>query len=160
MIDAFARLAMSKIELKTAKLFEAADGDTIAGFVSSSGADSTPATPLRAGTWEKAAAWVGVGAGLVVVCLALIAVPMLTGIKMPKAASPIDWWLWLGGAKEGQTFEKFVKDTAKRQDNWWDTNYKQSPMYQFQGIQPMDLNRMQGVQFNGPQTTQSPRRSR
>jgi hypothetical protein len=155
---------MSGVELKTAKYFETQNGENEQLGAHPPEADSTPATPLRAGTWEKAAAWVGVGvAGLVVVCLALIAVPMLTGIKMPKAASPIDWWLWLGGAKSDQTFEKFVRDTATKSRQDWDEKYRQSPMYQFQGIQPIDLNRMQGIQVN-PQPwnspSQTPKRSR
>jgi hypothetical protein len=149
---------MSGVELKTAKYFETQDE---LGFEDPASMDDDGLPRARTASWEKAAAWIGVGAaGLVVVCLALIALPYVTGIKLPKAASPIDWWLWLGGAKSDQTFEKFVRDTATKNQNDWDEKYRQSPIYQFKGIQPIDLNRMQGMQFNGQQTTQSPRRSR
>ncbi len=96
----------------------------------------------------------GVGAaGLVVVCLALIALPMVTGIKLPKSASPIDWFLWFGGGKSDQTFEKFVKDTAKKNPLDLEEKHRQSPMYQFQGMQPINVNQMQGMQFNGQART-------
>ncbi|HEY2761097.1 MAG TPA: hypothetical protein VGI75_10145, partial [Pirellulales bacterium] len=111
----------------------------------------------RAAAWEKAAAWIGVGAaGLAVLCLALIAAPYVTGVKLPKSASPVDWWLWIGGAKSDETFEKFVRDTATKNQIDWEEKYKQSPVYQFKGIQPMDLNRMPGMQFNSQPRNSSP----
>jgi len=140
---------MPGIELKTAKFFEAADeeGQQLGAHLSE--ADSNAATQSRTTSWE-AAAWIGVGAaGLVVICLALIAVPMLTGIKLPKSANVMDWWLWFGGAKSDQTFEKALRDSAAATQREWEEKYKQSPMYQFKGIQPIDLNTMQGMQFNG-----------
>ncbi len=143
---------MPDVELQSAKFFQqqnepqvesgAGDSSDVSGL--SEVAASKPVA------WEKVAAWMGVGAsGLVVVCLALIAVPMVTGIKLPKSASPIDWFLWFGGGKSDQTFEKFVKDTAKKNPLDWEEKYRQSPMYQFQGAQPINVNQVQGMQFNG-----------
>jgi hypothetical protein len=144
------RLAMSGIELKTAKFFEAADEEGRQLGAHPSEAGSTPGSQSRTTSWETAAAWIGVGAaGLVVICLALIAVPMLTGIKLPKPANVMDWWLWFGGAKSDQTFDKALRDSAAATQREWEEKYKQSPMYQFKGIQPIDLNTMQGMQFNG-----------
>jgi hypothetical protein len=148
--------AMPDVELKTAKFFqqqnepqeeaEVGDPENCCSAPSVSEGNSS-----KTASWEKVAAWMGVGAaGVVVVCLALIAVPMVTGIKLPKSASPIDWFLWLGGAKADQTFEKALRDSAARNQQEWDAKYRESPMSQFKGIQPIDINKMQGMQFNGP----------
>ena len=137
---------MPEIELKTAKLFEQQNEPTTETGAANGGDSS--GTQAKTAAWEKAAAWTGVVAlGLVVMCLALIVVPTVTGIKLPKAASPMDWWLWLGGAKSDQTFEKFVRDTATKNQVDWDAKYRQSPMYQFKGIQPIQLNQSPGGQF-------------
>ncbi len=157
---------MPEIELKTAKFFEQQNERQIeTGGMNVGDSDApglTPAAPSKTAAWEKVAAWMGVGAaGLVVVCLTLIAVPMVTGIKLPKSASPIDWWLWFGGAKSDQTFEKFVKDTAKKNPLDLEEKDRQSPAYQFQGMEPIHLNPMQGMQFKGfPANTPSQQRVR
>jgi hypothetical protein len=148
-------LPMPEIELKTAKFFEQQNEPRSESEVMNAGDSGTPgltsATLSKTASWEKVAAWMGVGAaGLVVVCLALIAVPTVTGIKLPKGSNPIDWMLWFGGAKPDQTFEKALRDSAARTQQEWDARYRESPMSQFKGIQPIDLNKMQGIQqFNG-----------
>lgn len=139
---------MSGFELQTAKYM----GSTSEPIESEDAAEINSFQENRSPTsrLEKAAGWVGVGvAGLVVVCLALIAIPKLTGFKMPKAASPVDWFLWLGGAKSDQTFEKYLTDSAKKNQQEWEERYRQSPMYQFKGMGPIDVNKLQGIQqFN------------
>jgi hypothetical protein len=150
---------MSGVELKTTKYFEVPQDDRDGGSGAAT-ACSSESPPLRTASWEKAAAWIGVGAvGLVVLCLALIAVPMVTGIKLPKSVSPIDWWLWFGGAKSGQTFEKFVRDTATKNQQEWDEKYRQSPMYQFKGIQGADLIQTPAYKFDS-QPMNSPSQNR
>ena len=156
---------MPEIELQTAKFFEQQNEEQSMGGGTAGGspaAGSTPATRVKTASWEKVAAWMGVGvAGVAVICLALVAVPMVTGIKLPKSTSPLNWWLWFGGAKSDQTFEKFIKDTEAKNQQEWAELYRKSPVYQFQGIQPLDLNQMQGMQFKGfPANTPSQQRTR
>jgi hypothetical protein len=139
---------MSGFELQTAKYL----GSTAEPIESEEALEANPVAEKGSSPsgLEKAAGWIGVGAaGMVVLCLVLIAIPKVTGIKLPKAASPLDWMLWFGGAESDQTFNKFLKDSAAKNQQEWDERYRQSPMYQFQGMKPIDLNTMQGVQFNG-----------
>jgi hypothetical protein len=139
---------MSGIELKTAKYFESPEDELTA----TSGTTTDQSSSLRessTASWERVTKWISLGAaGLVILCLVLVAVPYVTGIRLPKSASPMDWWLWFGGAKSDQTFEKFVRDTATKNPMDWDEKYRQSPMYQFKGIQPLNLNQMPGGQLN------------
>jgi hypothetical protein len=139
---------MSRFELQTAKYL----GSTAEPIEREEALEANPvaekgSSPSRL---EKTAGWIGVGAaGLVVLCLALIAIPKVTGINLPKGASPVDWFLWFGGAEKDQTFNKYLKDSAAKNQQEWDERYRQSPMYKFQGMKPIDLNTMQGVQLQG-----------
>ena len=139
---------MSGIELKTAKYLESPEDELTA----TSGTTTNQSSSLRessTASWERVTKWISlVAAGLVILCLVLVAVPYMTGIRLPKSASPMDWWLWFGGAKSDQTFEKFVRDTATKNQMDWDEKYRQSPTYQFKAIQPLNLNQMPGGQFN------------
>ena len=147
---------MSGIELQTAKYFKSEVEEPDSGDA----AGNEAATERESGTdvgsgprtsgWESAAGWIGVGvAAVAVACVAIVAVPMLSGIKRPKSTSPIDLMLWLGGAKSDQTFETFLKDTATKNQIDWGEKNRQSPMYPFKGIAPIDLNTMQGMQSSG-----------
>ena len=144
---------MAGFELQTAKYFvtEEPERDVANAAAQEQTAEPSAEVAFRpASRLEQAAAWTGVAvAGLVVICLALVAVPMITGIKLPKGTSPVDWWLWFGGAKSEQTFDKFIKDAEAKNQQDFAEMYRKSPMYQFQGIQPIDMNKLQGIQqFN------------
>ncbi|HTQ40062.1 MAG TPA: hypothetical protein VMJ32_13640 [Pirellulales bacterium] len=149
---------MSEIELKTAKYIEALDENQNSSIIP---AIAQPGEyPHSAGaSINRAIRWISLGiGGAAILCLVLLAVPWLKGIGLPKSANVMDWWLWLGGAKSDQTFEKALRDSAAKNQQEWEEKYKQSPMYQFKGIQPIDMNPMPGGQFNWQ--PQSPARSR
>jgi hypothetical protein len=140
---------MAETPLKTAKFLEQA-AENEAGFTDQSLQGAMGEGRSAIDTWQRAATWMSLMLGAaVVVCIAGIAISSLAGLKLPKSAYLIDWWLWFGGAKTDQTFEKFVRDAStKNQDNW-DELYRQSPAYQ--------LKDLQGVQFNqSPMFNQSP----
>jgi hypothetical protein len=49
--------------------------------------------------------------------------------RAEKSTHPIDWLLWFGGAKEDETFEKFVTDTIEKNQAEWDEILRESPAF-------------------------------
>ena len=73
--------------------------------------------------------------GAAAVCVLILVVGWFTvardrvNARAEKSTSPIDWFLWFGGAKEDQTFEKFVTDTIEKNQAEWDEILRESPAF-------------------------------
>ena len=52
--------------------------------------------------------------------------------RAEKSTSAIDWFLWFGGAKEDETFEKFVTDTIEKNQTEWEEILRESPAFNFE----------------------------
>jgi hypothetical protein len=127
---------MGESKLSTVDLYEQA----LAAAASLPGADahSVPAARSGVSRWERAVSRLSLvmGAGLVVV-IAIMALGYFNSAKdsvsarAKKSNSPIDWLLWFGGAKQDQTFEKYIRDTTAKSQEEWDERYRNSPMSQF-----------------------------
>ena len=96
-----------------------------------------------------------IGAALVI-SVTILAVGYFTlakdrvSARAKKSTHPLDWLLWFGGAKEDQTFEKFVKDSTKKSQKEWEERYRNSPAYQF-NPEGVDFKRIQWkLEPNGP----------
>jgi hypothetical protein len=123
---------MSQSELTTAKYFQQIEvrrSTAIAEQIDHPRKERRTATDA----WAKASSWISlIGGGAIAVVLIVFAVGYFAGDGSKKKTYPIDWFLRLGGAKSGQTFEKFVRDTAATNKLNWDEQYRKSPMYQFE----------------------------
>ncbi|HEY2883015.1 MAG TPA: hypothetical protein VGJ15_11290 [Pirellulales bacterium] len=65
---------------------------------------------------EKMVRWISLTMAVaVIICVAVIAVPYVASVSSHAPKNPIDWWLRLGGAEKNQTFEKFVRDAATKE---------------------------------------------
>ena len=122
---------MSNSNLTTARYFE----PSAAGAEGVSAATESALRQDPAGRgWERATSYMTAAVGVaLVIGLAALAVPYVTGASKPASASakkktyPIDWLLRFGGAKKGQTFEKFIQDSTNRNDLDWEQMYRDSP---------------------------------
>lgn len=151
---------MAEIPLKTAKYFESAEENEV-------GQTDAPMQPqssrpgFETAAWERASKWISlVVGGAVAVCIVGILVTSLTGIHLPKSASPIDLWLWFGGAKSDQRFEKFVHNVGEGNQNEWEERYRQSPMYQFKDMPAFQFNQSPAFQFNTQSLNYQPQQAR
>ncbi len=81
--------------------------------------------------------------GAAVACVLALAIPYLNQLNQKKPTNVLDWWLRLGGAKQDQTFEKFLNDSIESNQREWEEMYRNSPAYQF--------NNSAGYQFNQSQ---------
>jgi hypothetical protein len=65
---------------------------------------------------ERMMRWLSITMAVaVIVCVTVVAVPYVASVSSHAPKNPIDWWLRLGGAGQDQTFQKFVKDAATKQ---------------------------------------------
>jgi hypothetical protein len=127
---------MAETELTTVDLYQQAleaaaklPGDT---------ADFSPAARPRAGFWERAASRLSLllGSALAVV-VSLMALGYFNAAKdsvsarAKKSNNAIDWLLWFGGAKQDQTFERYLRDTTEKSREEWEEQYRKSPISQF-----------------------------
>jgi hypothetical protein len=75
--------------------------------------------------------------GVLVVCVSLAALGVFMSAKdrvdsrAKHSTHALDWLLWFGGAKDDQTFEKYLKDTAEKNQREWEEKLRDSPVYQF-----------------------------
>jgi hypothetical protein len=89
----------------------------------------------------------------VLICITILAIGLVkstrdrVSARAKKATSPIDWMLWFGGAKEDQTFDKFIQDSAERSQREWDERYRESPVYKLgpNGIDWSDVQKKLGA---------------
>jgi hypothetical protein len=142
---------MPETKLQSAAYFQPSEEDDFAA--SDAIADqSTERTVSKTSEWQRASTWVSViAAGAVVLCLAVFAVSSFTGLHLPKSGNMMDWWLWLGGAKSDQTFDKFLKDTAAKNQRDIEANFK-APALQVDTTWVNQFNQSPTMQFN-PQPT-------
>jgi hypothetical protein len=132
---------MSNSGLTSAKYFEqsmsaeAAEAATNSASAEAAEAATNSALPgaSAARGWDHAMSRISVVVGLALaVGAAAVAVPYLTAAPKFTSASagkktyPIDWFLRFGGAKKGQTFEKFIQDNVNRNDLDLDRMFRDS----------------------------------
>jgi hypothetical protein len=126
---------MSESNLTTAEylehMHEAREAMTADGSIAAS-----PPAPA-AGACDRVASRLSLVVGVALaVSVTVLAIGYLTAARdhvsarAKKSTHPIDWLLWFGGAKEDQTFEKFVKDNSAKSKQEWDEKYRNSPAYQ------------------------------
>jgi hypothetical protein len=135
---------MGQSELTTAKYFEQAEQEraTAANAVA-----TDTESPKTAEKWARAYSWISAGIALAIIaCVTALAIPYLTGVGSWQRKNPIDWLLWLGGARSDQTFEKYIRDSAAANQREWDDRYRESPAFQFDStqfrLQPLDSQQM------------------
>jgi hypothetical protein len=127
---------MGESNLTTVDLYEQALA--AAATLPGDDADFIPAARPRVSGWERLASRLSLvmGAALAIV-VAIMALGYFHSAKdsvsarAKKSNNAIDWFLWFGGAKNDQTFEKYLRDTAETGREEWDERYRQSPMSQF-----------------------------
>jgi hypothetical protein len=123
---------MSNSSLTTARYLEQS---AAAGAEGVSAATESALRQDSAGRgWQRAASYTTAAVGVaLVIGLAAFAIPYFTATSKTASASakkktyPIDWLLRFGGAKKGQTFEKFIQDSTNRNDLDWEQMYRDSP---------------------------------
>ncbi|HZZ28596.1 MAG TPA: hypothetical protein VFE46_11390 [Pirellulales bacterium] len=139
---------MADTQLQTAAYFQPPEKNTFETDTASPAQASGSAAHNRT-DWERVSTKISlVTAGAVLVCLVVLAIPYITGIQWPKSGSLGDWWLWLGGAKPDQTFEKFVKDVGAKNQLDWEAAYKRSPTYKLDTTPMYQFNQSSGMRFN------------
>lgn len=127
---------MSDSNLTTAKYLEQTDeagGATTAGVLNA----AAPGVPMT-GVWQRIVSRLSLVVGVaLLICVTILAIGFVksardrVSARAKKATSPVDWLLWFGGAKEDQTFDKFLKDSSEKSQREWEERYRQSPAYQF-----------------------------
>jgi hypothetical protein len=125
-------------QLQSAEYFEDAEeaGDGEFGGAQDSGQKRRPVD-----SWERTSWWISVVIAVTVtICVILVSVPYLSNLKSGAPTNPLDWWLRFGGAQSGQTFDKFLLDSAKKNKEDWEERYRQSPAYQLKDMQPFQMN--------------------
>jgi hypothetical protein len=143
---------MADVELATAKYVQQAEQARAEAAAAQPA--PTPA-PRRPRTWEHAASYVSiVAAGAVLICVAAIAVPVLTSDAPKKQSNPIDLILRFGGAKSDQTFEKFLNDSIETSQREFEEKFRNSPAFEFD---PEQLKLLTDPDFQGWQREPSPR---
>jgi hypothetical protein len=91
-----------------------------------------------------------VGGGLAA-CVAVAAVGYFVAAgnrvndRAKESTHPIDWLLWFGGAKDDQTFEKFVNDAIEESQRDFEEQMRSSPAYQ---EYPQDFDWSRRFQFD------------
>ncbi|MGD9723185.1 MAG: hypothetical protein AB7O59_17770 [Pirellulales bacterium] len=90
-----------------------------------------------AGAWERVTArlslFVGAALAVSVMLLAIgyfAAARDRVNARAKHSTHTLDWFLWFGGAKDDQTFEKFLTDSAEKSRREWEERYRESPAYQ------------------------------
>ena len=123
---------MSNSSLTTAKYLEPSAAAGAEGVSTATGSALRQDSAGRG--WERAASYMTAAVGVaLVIGLVAFAVADFTATSKPASASakkktyPIDWLLRFGGAKKGQTFEKFIQDNSNRNDVDWEQMYRDSP---------------------------------
>jgi hypothetical protein len=91
-----------------------------------------PQPPKRKNGWEHAASYTSVIAGAAaLLCVVAIAIPIINSAAKHRPKNAIDMMLRFGGAKEDQTFEKFLKDTVETTQREFEQQLRNSPAYEF-----------------------------
>src|SRR5215813_4357032 len=107
-----ARSVMNDSQLTTAKYLEQFGDDTkYSSFDDASPVENQPVSSANSsgGNWALMTKWLSVGVGgLLVICVAVLAVPYITGLHGARSGNPVDWMLWLGGAKSDQTLNNYL----------------------------------------------------
>jgi hypothetical protein len=139
---------MSETKLQTAAFFQP-ESEAALATADPNLDQSAELNASKTGDWERLSTWVSVGAaGAVVLCLAIFAITSITGIHLPKDANGLNLWLWFGGAKSDQTFEKFLKDTAAKNKRDVEANFQSSPVSDMHFVPIEQFNQSPGVQLN------------
>ena len=124
---------MSESNLKTAVYYEQAQEARAAA-----GGEAPTATRPRAlstSRWERATSRISLIIAVVLaVCLAVLAIAYVSAARdktaqAKKRTSPIDWLLWFGGAKPGQTFQKSIEDSFDRTQRELEDRFRDPPAY-------------------------------
>ena len=149
---------MSESKLSTAAYFEQAQQ---ADAAAAEAARSTGPSATSHNRWERATSLFSLMlAGALAISLAGLAILFLasgrdgTDRRAKKATHPIDWLLRLGGAKPGQTFERYITDSVERSEREFDDIQRASPIYKLKS-QPIAAPIRRGPNFDG-----SPRRAK
>ena len=129
---------MSETKLQSAAFFQEFEEHLAATSEAGEPTSHAAASTIRL---ERIALWISRGAaGAVAICVTILAVSFIAGIQLPKAISPMDWWLRFGGAKPDQSFQKFINDAVSKNQVDFAESYRKSPMYQLEQSQNFQLN--------------------
>jgi hypothetical protein len=121
---------MPESHLTTATFFEQGEEARAAGAEAEAQVATHPEASAL-GAWAQASSWISVVvAGAVIACVTVLAIPYLTAARSQKATHPIDWFLWFGGARSDQTFEKYLRDSSEAYRREWEESYRKSPAFQ------------------------------
>jgi hypothetical protein len=124
---------MSETGLSSAKYYNESDPPIVTDDGGSSPVPQfTPPKPSGGFAMVSATRWISIAAGaMVVICGAVLAYPYLTAPKSKKPTNAFDMFLRFGGAKEDQTFEKWLTDSLEASEGEWDKIQSESPAFKF-----------------------------
>jgi hypothetical protein len=120
---------MAEVELSSSKYFQQAEQ---ARAEAAAAAPPPPSSPKKKGGWENAASYTSLIAGAAgLICVVAIAIPVINSAASHRPKNAIDMMLRFGGAKEDETFEKFLKNTVESTQREIEEQLRNSPGMEF-----------------------------
>jgi hypothetical protein len=121
---------MAEVELSSSKYFQQAE--QARAEAAGAAPPPPPQPPKKKGGWENAASYTSVIAGAAaLICVVAIAIPIINSAASHRPKNAIDMMLRFGGAKEDETFEKFLKNTVEATQRDFEEQFRNSPGFEF-----------------------------
>jgi hypothetical protein len=121
---------MAEVELASSKYLQQAE--QARAEATAAAPPPPPQPPKKKNGWENMASYTSVIAGAAaLICVVAIAIPIINSAASHRPKNAIDMMLRFGGAKEDQTFEKFLKDTVESTHREIEQQLRNSPGYEF-----------------------------
>jgi hypothetical protein len=121
---------MAEVELASSKYLQQAE--QARAEAAAAAPPPSPEPPKKKSGWENAASYTSVIAGAAgLICVVAIAIPIINSAASHRPKNAIDMMLRFGGAKEDQTFEKFLQNTVEATQRDFEEQFSNSPDFEF-----------------------------